>query len=204
MFEFAFKSELSSITSDKNLIEKLWEEIREHYSQTGRYYHNLFHIDHIVSELQLIKQSIADWQTIIFSTAYHDIIYDPSQSNNEEESARFCLEKMSMLSLPHIQKEKCFDQIIATKTHMISVDSDTNIFTDADLAILGSEPAAYKHYALSIRKEYSFFQEVVYKAGRKKVLKYFLSLPFIYKTLYFRKKYESQAIENLSNELARI
>ncbi|MFC0771936.1 HD domain-containing protein [Terrimonas alba] len=204
MFQHIFNTELAAITSDKDLIENLWEEIKRSYSKPGRYYHSLSHLDNLVSELIPVKDQIADWQTLVFSIAYHDIIYNTVKNDNEEQSAKIAYDRLSKLSIPASQKEKCFNQIMATKRHAISDDDDTNFFIDADLTILGADYGVYHQYSTMIRKEYKLYPDFVYKSGRQKVLRHFLQMKNIYKTAYFRNKYEMQARKNLTDELKEL
>lgn len=204
MFEETFKAQLRLLTNNDELITKLWSEIEMSYSHTGRHYHNLAHLDNLLSELTPLKDEIEDWQVIIFSIAYHDIVYNTLKSDNEEKSARLALERLSTLPVTALQRDKCCSQIIGTKGHSISEDNDTNLFTDADLAILGSQSDRYKWYAKMIRKEYKLYPDLVYKPGRGKVLEYFLSMPQIYKTASFHAKYEAQARVNLNEELKEL
>ena len=95
-------------------------------------------------------------------------------------------------------------QIEATKEHQLSPDNDTNILLDLDLSILGKSPVEYKRYSEGIRKEYHIYPDIVYRNGRKKVLKSFLEKDSIFKTAFFRKEYESQAKENLIAELKQL
>lgn len=201
MFQQAFKTELEYLTTDKRLIDELWLEITNHYSAPGRHYHTLSHLDKLFAELLAVKDNIQDWQTLLFSIAYHDIVYDPLKNNNEEKSAQLAESRLSDLSAPEVQNQKCFSQIMATKGHHRSTDNDTNFFTDADLAILGSPEKDYQEYSNMIRKEYRSYPDLVYKTGRKKVLQHFLQMPQIYKTDFFRSKYEEQARKNLNSEL---
>ena len=201
MFEQAFKTELAHLTNNKRIIEELWLEIMNGYSTLGRYYHTIAHLDNLLIELLAVKSKISDWQTLIFSIAYHDIVYDPLKNNNEEESAQIAYKRLSGFSVPDIQKQTCFAQIMATKGHDQSKDTDINFFTDADLAILGSPKEKYREYSELIRKEYQAYPDIIYNTGRKKVLYHFLQMPHIYKTDFFRNKYESQARKNLNDEL---
>jgi predicted metal-dependent HD superfamily phosphohydrolase len=93
---------------------------------------------------------------------------------------------------------------MATKGHAISEDADTNYFTDADLAILGSNNDEYLQYVKSIRKEYKFYPDFVYNPGRKKVLEHFIQMPRIYKTDYFYNKYEEPARKNIIDEIRQM
>ena len=87
MFEKLFKSELAVIQSNEILTAKLWDEIHIHYSSSNRHYHNLAHLDNLATGLSAIRDIINDWQTIIFSVAYHDIVYNILKKDNEEKVA---------------------------------------------------------------------------------------------------------------------
>lgn len=204
MFETIFKTELTNINSDKLLVNQTWQEISSGYSSYDRYYHNLEHLDNLINELSTIKDKIDDWQTVVFSVAYHDIIYNVLRSDNEEKSADLAFERLTLLEVGGDKKEKCREHILATKRHLVSRDSDTNYFTDADLCILGSESLFYNVYTSQIRKEYNFYPDLLYKRGRRKLLKHFLNLTNIYKTEYFSEKYERQARENIGRELKEL
>ena len=163
MFESAFKKQLASVTSDENLIGKLWDEVRSQYSKSNRHYHNLSHLNKITELLSGIAEKIQDWQTLVFSIAYHDVIYDVLKKDNEEKSGGYAGERLLELGLPEGQRNKCVSQILATKRHETSDDSDTNYFTDADLAVLGFSSEDYKQYTKWIRKEYKFYPDLIYK-----------------------------------------
>jgi predicted metal-dependent HD superfamily phosphohydrolase len=201
MFEQTFKNQLAAVSTDEALIEKFWQEIKRDYSKPGRHYHTLTHLDNLTTELTSVKESIADWQILVFSIAYHDVIYNTLKKDNEERSAKLAYERLSQLMISDTKKRRCVAQILATKVHESSDDSDTNYFTDADLAILGADKEHYRRYASMIRKEYKIFPDFVYRPGRQKVLRHFLEMPNIYKTVYFCDKYEVRAKENLRNEL---
>ncbi len=201
MFEHLFKDTLSTLGADNSRIAKLWGEINTRYQARGRHYHNLSHLDNLSNELTSIKGNIAGWPTIVFSIGYHDIIYNTMKRDNEEKSADLAFERLTELGLPFAQKEKCKQQILFTKGHQIAEDADTNYFTDADLAILGSDHFAYLQYANQIRKEYKYYPDILYKPGRRKVLEHFLQMNSIFKTECFREKYEKNARENMEMEL---
>ena len=201
MFEQAFKEVLSSLTTDHILIDKLFNEIKSKYSTALRFYHNMSHLDHLIVELNPVKNQIEDWQTIVLSVAYHDIVYNPLKKNNEEKSADIATDRLGQLNVSEEQKEECSQKILSTRRHAVSDHPDTNYFTDADLSILGSAPGSYSDYSQKIRKEYKYFPDLMYNPGRKKVLKRFLEMSTIFKTRHFQNKYEVQARRNITNEL---
>ena len=201
MFEKIFKAELINLNAEKSLIDKLWSELNSNYSKSNRHYHNLDHLDNVIEQLLPIRNKIENWQILIFSVAYHDIIYNSLKKDNEEKSAALADERLTQLNFPSPLKEKCKQQIIATKHHQFNEDADTNYFTDADLSILGADSDAYTTYTKQIRKEYVYFPDLLYKPGRRKVLEHFLEMKNIFKTKYFQDKFEARAKINISREL---
>lgn len=192
---------ISSYTSNEELIESLWSEIETAYTEPHRHYHTLQHLDNLLLQLQVIKHEIQDWNTCLFTLFYHDAIYDPQQADNEEQSAKLAKERMTQLGLPKAQIDLCEAQILATKTHHFSTNSDTNYFTDADLSILGQSWENYQTYFHQVRQEYSIYPDAIYQAGRQKVLEHFLAMERIFKTDVFFTQFEIKAKENIKLEL---
>lgn len=201
MLKESFIALLKSYTSDTNLVHKYWHEIEEAYSQKGRHYHTLAHLENMLVELNNIKTEIQDWDTVLFSLYYHDVVYNVLKSDNEEQSADLAQKRMQAIEVLAPIIDTCHTQIIATKKHALSDNTDTNYFTDTDLSILGKAPETYTLYTQQVRKEYSIYPDLLYKPGRKKVLRHFLDMDRIFKTDYFFNKYESAAKKNLQIEL---
>jgi len=195
---------LCQYTSDKSLIDELWNEIERAYSHKKRHYHTLTHLEKLLTQLLLVKSEITDWNTILFTLYYHDVVYKASNSDNEEQSAILAGKRMTQLAIPEEQIRECKDQIRATKSHLHNTSSNTNYFTDADLSILGQDWDAYTNYFKGVRKEYSIYPDFLYNPGRKKVLNHFLSMDRIFKTDYFYNKFEETAKRNLRRELELI
>lgn len=191
-------------SNDDALINDYWQIIEKAYSHKSRLYHNLQHLINLFSQLNEVKELITDWETIQFATFYHDIIYNTLKSNNEEKSASLAKTHLTKLGVPNVQIDKCVAFIIATKSHEINTDNDCNLFTDADLSILGCDWIDYELYFNQIRKEYSIYPDLIYNPGRKKVLQHFLSMNKIFKTEHFFNKFEIKARYNLTSELEKL
>lgn len=204
MLKEKFIELIGTYTTDERLIKQLWQEVEENYTHKKRYYHNLLHLENMLVSLYEIKEQINNWNTILFSIYYHDIIYNALKRNNEEKSAEFAKSRMQLIAAPELMTENCIQQILATKDHLICDDRDTNFFTDADLSILGQQWNKYSDYYKQVRKEYSLFPDLIYIPGRKKVLQHFLQMGRIFKTDFFFNKFELQAKENLQRELDQL
>lgn len=201
MLKETFIGLLTNYTDNYSLTNELWNEIEKNYTSKIRHYHTLQHLDNLLTQLTEVKDEIQNWNTVLFTLYYHDIIYHSLKSDNEEKSAELAEKRLKQISVSIDTIELCINQILATKSHLKSTDSDTNYFTDADLSVLGQNWETYSLYYKNMRKEYSIYPDLVYNPGRKKVLKHFLSMDRIYKTDFFFCKFETQAKRNLTNEL---
>lgn len=201
MLKERFIELLTKYTDNNRLKDELWTEIEKNYSSKKRHYHTFQHLENLLSQLTEVKSEIQNWETILFTLFYHDIIYNSVKSNNEEKSAELAEKRMKQISVSNDKIELCKKQILATKSHIKSTDSDTNYFTDADLSILGQNWETYLLYCKNVRKEYSIYPTLVYNPGRKKVLNHFLSMDRIFKTDFFYNKFETQARQNLQQEI---
>jgi predicted metal-dependent HD superfamily phosphohydrolase len=195
---------IGNYTTDARSGTQLWNEIKTNYSNKKRHYHTLTHLENLLQQLVAVKTKIKDWDTVLFTLYYHDIIYNPLKTTNEEKSAEFAQNRMQLVGVPQSIIDNCVSQILATKKHLLSTDSDTNFFTDADLCILGQPWEVYEQYYKQVRKEYTLYPDLIYNPGRKKVLQNFLQMEPIFKTDYFFEKLEEQAKENLKKELQQL
>ncbi len=188
-------------TEDQQLINRLWQEIEIKYTEKGRHYHDLLHLENMFLELEGVKGNISNFTLVAFAVFYHDIIYDATSKSNEEKSAATAEKRLAELGLSKEETTDVSIQILATKSHQKSENKDINYLVDADLSILGKDWKTYSDYTQKIRKEYSIYPDFLYKPGRKKVLRHFLELENIFKTGYFKEQYEAQAKENIEKEL---
>ena len=191
---------VSIYSEDESTAVSLWNEIEKKYNSRKRHYHTLTHLDKLIAQLEEYRNGIADWHTLLFSVFYHDIVYNVLKSDNEGKSAMLAVKRLSQIRFPPDKINSCKEQILATKAHTLSNNPDTNLFTDADLSILGQPRGIYEQYCRQIRKEYSIYPDIIYKPGRKKVIAHFLNMERIFKTEFFLNKYEKQARENLEWE----
>jgi len=99
--------------------------------------------------------------------------------------------------------------ILATAGHVTpgatnNDDVDTTLLLDADLAILGAEPAAYQSYVNGVRAEYAHVDDEAWLTGRSVVLHRFLERPRLFATQYMHDMYEHRARANIQAELASL
>ncbi|MEJ8803819.1 HD domain-containing protein [Pontibacter sp. H249] len=191
----------SKYTADAYLTENLWQELEQAYTSEGRYYHNLNHLAYMLELAEKYKHESIKYDLLQFAIFYHDIVYTPTQTDNEEKSAQLAEEQLHQISLPEDEIAQVKSMILSTKNHQQNNNITTDFLLDLDLAILGAGWQKYNVYRQAIRKEYSMYSDATYQTGRQSILQRFLAQPYIFKTPFFRERLELQARENLRMEL---
>jgi predicted metal-dependent HD superfamily phosphohydrolase len=182
----------------------LWQEIALAYSEDHRFYHDLSHLVNLLEELAPAWDNFADRDAVMFALFYHDSIYDVKSRTNEEESADLARRRMVRLQVPLKTIKAATSHIMATKSHAPTGNGDTDLFTDADLSILGKPEEQYMNYSRNVRKEYEIYPDELYVPARMSVLQRFLDKRRIYKTELFSDSYENAAIANMKSELEQL
>lgn len=175
------------------------------YNSPGRAYHTLEHIQAVLKWIDILRSHATDLPSLQLAAWFHDCIYDPRATDNEEQSAIYAQSVLSGLALPSQTVQAVSQMILSTKTHATeAINQDCQILLDADLAIFGAEPQHYDTYVQAIRQEYSWVPDTAYRTGRAQILQTFLQRARIYGTEPMYAALEEQARENIGRELASL
>jgi len=175
------------------------------YSSPGRIYHTLDHIQEVLEWIDRLCNYATDLPAIQLAAWFHDSIYDPHATDNEERSALYAQSFLSSLAIPSETIQAASQMILSTKTHRTEESQrDCQILLDADLAVLGAPVERYDTYAQAIRQEYDWVPETSYRAGRVQVLQIFLQRARIYWTAPLYADLEEQARENIRREIVSL
>lgn len=148
------------------------------YSENHRYWHVLDHLFDIVKGIKLLfnKNEIdeKEYEILIISAVFHDIIYDTKSNFNEEKSVEFMMSTFDdkMIEVGSEIKndiKKIKDIILGTKTHD-SKDRLLKIFNKLDTSILDSSFIDLLKWENKIYKEFKWVGWNVYKEKRIEIL----------------------------------
>lgn len=183
-------------------LTSLIELIRPYYNSPPRAYHNWTHIQCCLFELDALN--LPDDLALRVAILFHDAIYDPKASDNEQQSAD--LAKKILQSQNHTDDFiQTVQSLILDTTHQSPPSTQQGQFiVDIDLSILGKDLKTYAFYALAIQYEYSFVPPAQFVQGRSQFLQKLLARPRIYHTPHFHSRYESPARANIQNELSTL
>ncbi|WP_372860129.1 hypothetical protein [Psychrobacter sp.] len=207
-----FTQHLSAMSSHITLeqVSILWQDIAMRYNEPQRAYHDLQHIQQLFGQFEQIKHLFHEPHIIALAIYYHDVIYEPTRSDNELKSAEYAVESLT----GYLSAEQCqhiYALIMMTASHQIDKwsnetkerekYSDGAYLLDMDLSILGVSWSEYEQYAHAVRQEYAHVSDGDYRVGRIAVLKELLAHPTLYLTDYYYARLEKQARKNIEHEI---
>lgn len=189
------------------------ESLLARHREPHRRYHGLAHLTAVVRHVEHLVQhvdGVDDPDAVRMAAFFHDAVYDPRSSDNEAASATLARTELVDLGWPDERAERVADLVRATEhtgtpAATTAVEGDTadrDVLVDADLAILGAEPAVYAAYTAGVRAEYSHVDDEGWRHGRSTVLRRLLSLDPVFRTEPMRAARERRARANIAAELA--
>ncbi|WP_158828458.1 adenylyltransferase/cytidyltransferase family protein [Mucilaginibacter lacusdianchii] len=141
------------------------DEVLQRYTEPHRFYHTLDHLNDIFQ--QITERRLVDNDALLLATVYHDVVYDPQSTTNEEDSAHYFQETFNGSADLKLEVTRI---ILDTKTHKPTSDVSA-IFCEMDLNILRQPFAKLMAYEHQIFKEFQFVDYKVYQEKRVEVLK---------------------------------
>ena len=144
---------------------------------------------------------------MVLAAVYHDAVYDPASSSNEEDSARWAADQLRSLGADDRTIDRVRSAVLATARHLdpsTAPDLGIAVLLDADLAILGSGPSDYQSYVQGIRAEYAHLDDEQWRSGRCRVVDSLLDRDPLYHTAAGRSRWQARARANLTAERSRL
>jgi len=195
---------LRPFAADEAAGDAVFQELTARYGADGRFYHTLDHVAQMLAILNQNGRLAHNLPALQLAAWFHDAIYDPRAGDNEAQSAAWAAAVLRRLRLPESLSARVSQLILMTQSHQCPPeDGDGWLLLDADLAILGADPATYDAYARAIRQEFAFVPKMVYGSVRRQVLHSFLERERLYFHPPLFNKLECQARANLAREIAR-
>jgi predicted metal-dependent HD superfamily phosphohydrolase len=195
------------VSGDRRLLDGLLARHREKH----RRYHTATHVAWVIRHIEELAatEPVEHLDEVIAAAFYHDAVYEPTYPANERASARLARRDLATIGWDASAIDRVAAMIEATEhgaTDANTPDSaepaDTAVLLDADLAVLGADPAGYSTYATGVRGEYRHLNDEEWRVGRSAVLEGFLHRPAIYLTDTATALWERRARANLTAELA--
>jgi predicted metal-dependent HD superfamily phosphohydrolase len=204
--------------------EAALDELVGRYRESHRQYHTVKHLELVVHDVAWLLRQVEvppgapapDGAAVVLAAFFHDAVYDARASDNEAQSAALSGRVLGELGVDPARISEVERLVLAT-AHLATPtpgqpggsggestpDVAAHVLLDADLAILGAEPAVYDAYVNGVRHEYAHLDDDQWATGRRMVLDGFLRRASIYLTAPMHER-EPRARANLTAELATL
>ncbi|MFD6426189.1 hypothetical protein [Streptomyces sp. NPDC060198] len=178
------------------------ENLLERWAEPQRKYHTTAHLTAVLDGIDVLAAHAGAPELVRLAAWFHDAVYRPDRSENEERSAALAERALPEAGVPKGATAEVARLVRLTVTHdPAEGDRDGEVLCDADLAILAAGPEEYARYAAQVREEYGFVPDGLFREGRSGVLRQLLALPVLFRTPYGAREWEVRARQNLTTEL---
>jgi predicted metal-dependent HD superfamily phosphohydrolase len=174
------------------------------YAEPARAYHAAEHICDCLVQFDLSRHAAQRPDEVEAAIWFHDAVYLPGASDNEDRSARLAQTTLADAGAPLQVAHRIAQLVLATKHLAIPGEPDAALLCDIDLSILGRTPEVFDEFERRIRREYAWVPEPVYRGARAEILAGFLLRRSIFQTDFFRQRYETQARANLQQVIEKL
>jgi predicted metal-dependent HD superfamily phosphohydrolase len=191
----------AELAGDSPTSRTEWAALVAAWTEPHRRYHDLSHLAAVLGLVGELDPAASDPAAVRLAAWYHDAVYDPTRSDNEQVSAQRARAGLRGL-VPDGRVDAVERLVLVTAGHDPDPgDADAAVLCDADLAVLAGPPDAYAAYASAVREEYRHLSDEVFTAGRIAVLEQLLALPALYRLPAVAAEWTPRARANLTAEL---
>ncbi|WP_434591321.1 HD domain-containing protein [Streptomyces sp. A5-4] len=178
------------------------ENLLARWAEPQRKYHTTDHLIAVLDHIDVLAGHADEPDLVRLAAWFHDAVYRPDRSENEERSAVLAERALAELGLDEARTAEVARLVRLTVTHAPEPgDTNGEALCDADLAILAAGPTPYAQYAAAVRREYGFVPDEAFRSGRAAVLRQLLELPTLFRTPHGRAEWQERARHNLATEL---
>lgn len=150
------------------------------YSEPTRHFHTIFHVRDLVDGIARQKFGDVIQNSLWYAALFHDIVYDPTASDNEEKSAQKAREYFKREWSGLIDIDLACRMIMSTKILDTRTCDDVlaRIFNSLDRAILTRSVDELVEYGEQIWKEYSHVSRADFLNGHFTLIRQMLDYGF--------------------------
>jgi len=180
-----------------------FDDLVSRYAQPWRRYHTLQHLHECIAWFERAPTLADDPAAVELALWFHDAVYEPRASDNEERSARLAASTLLEAGAAGEAASRVARLVLATRHALPANGADERLVTDIDLSILGAAEPRFDEYERQVREEYAFVPEAVFRSTRATILRTFAARDRLYRTQYFFDLLEAKARRNLARALGR-
>jgi predicted metal-dependent HD superfamily phosphohydrolase len=182
--------------------DEIGRDLLRRWSEPHRRYHDVRHLTAVLDAVDDLADEAADADAVRFAAWFHDAVYTGRPGDDERDSARLAESALRSAGADDARVAEVVRLIELTHGHDPAPgDRNGGVLCDADLAVLGGDPAGYAAYAAAVREEYARVPEEEFRRERSTVLEGLLARDPLFSTATARDRWEENARRNVETEL---
>lgn len=199
-------------TAPDEEVRAVGQRLLDRWSHPSRSFHNVRHLMDVLGRVDELAQETHEPDAVRLAAWYHGAVFAHDTdaehatlgSADEDASALLAFDELAGLGVPEKTAARVRDLVAMLHRHFPEPgDGDAAVLSDADLALLSSEPQRYKEYLRAVREEYAAIPLPAFLQARRAIVSRFLARPTIYASPMGH-AWEEAARQNLQAEQARI
>lgn len=187
----------------------LGAELVDRWSEPHRHYHGPAHLLAVLEAVDLLRPGTgldaARSEALVLAAWFHDAVYRGRPGADERESAALARTRLGAAGFPGPLVAEVERLVLLTLGHRVA-DEDTAgmVLLDADLSVLGADPAGYAAYAAGVREEYAHVPGPVFAQARLRLLEDLRARQPLFRTPAAQRRWGAAAARNLGGEIGRL
>ena len=199
-------------TASPEQVRRVAEDLLERWTRPDRHFHNLRHLVDVLARVDELDEEAHRPDLVRLAAWYHGAVFDSAErkayanrgGEDEAASAVLAREQLTSLGVDEKTAQRVGELVSGLVRHSPDrSDMDSVVLSDADLAMLATEPQRYKAYLADVRAEYSHLPLEDYLQARLRILRKLLARPSLFVSP-LAQPWEEPARQNLSAELQRV
>lgn len=183
--------------------DDLFLDLLDRWGEEHRKYHGRTHLLAVLEALDLLAGPAPVPRPVLLAAWFHDAVYRGIAGQDEEDSARLAEDRLGGAGLPAAEVEEVARLVRLTAEHGPAPEDDAGaLLSDADLSVLGGDPAAYARYLAAVREDFAHIGDADFAAGRAAVVRRLLQRDPLFHTGRGRELWQAAARRNLRGELS--
>ena len=179
--------------------ETIHQQLVQAYEEPGRFYHTIKHIQCCLRLLEDVEDMAGNADALALSIWFHDAIYQPGASDNEQRSADWFMTETQGVFGDDF-RNIVYGHIIATLHCNSEIkDHDSRLMIDIDLSSFGMPWSVFLRDSENVRKEFPQLSDDEFYPKQCAFSQSLLGKSHFFQSDYFYRHYEDQARLNLAD-----
>lgn len=187
----------------------LGEELVQRWGEPHRHYHDRSHLLAVLEAIDVLCPAVdlgrEQVDALVLAAWFHDAVYRGRPGDDERDSAALALARLGAAGFADQVVAEVERLILLTLDHHAApADTAGALLLDADLSVLGADPAGYAAYTAGVRAEYAHVPGPLFAQARLGVLEDLRRRQPMFRTPAARRRWGAVAVRNLEGEIGRL